>query len=150
MPKASAPKAPCVAVWLSPQTIVMPGWVSPSSGPITWTMPWFAVVQIVEPDAELAAVLPQRVDLLLGDRVEDRQRAVGGGHVVIGRGHGPLGPADLAAGQPQPLERLGAGHFVDQLQVDVEDRLLARFGVDDVVVPDLLEHRPRLCGAAMQ
>ena len=26
MPKASAPIAPCVAVWLSPQTIVMPGW----------------------------------------------------------------------------------------------------------------------------
>jgi hypothetical protein len=39
MPKASAPKAPCVAVWLSPQTIVIPGWVTPSSGPITWTMP---------------------------------------------------------------------------------------------------------------
>src|SRR3954447_13530211 len=40
IPKASAPKAPWVAVWLSPQTIVMPGWVSPSSGPMTWTMPW--------------------------------------------------------------------------------------------------------------
>ena len=40
MPKASAPKAPWVAVWLSPQTIVMPGWVTPSSGPITWTIPW--------------------------------------------------------------------------------------------------------------
>ena len=40
MPKASAPNAPWVAVWLSPQTIVMPGWVTPSSGPITWTMPW--------------------------------------------------------------------------------------------------------------
>ena len=40
MPKASAPKAPCVAVWLSPQTIVIPGWVTPSSGPMTWTMPW--------------------------------------------------------------------------------------------------------------
>jgi hypothetical protein len=25
MPWASAPKAPCVAVWLSPQTTVMPG-----------------------------------------------------------------------------------------------------------------------------
>ena len=35
MPKASAPNAPCVEVWLSPQTTVMPGWVSPSSGPIT-------------------------------------------------------------------------------------------------------------------
>ena len=41
IPKASAPKAPCVLVWLSPQTIVSPGSVSPSSGPITWTIPWW-------------------------------------------------------------------------------------------------------------
>ena len=40
MPKASAPKAPCVEVCESPQTIVMPGWVMPISGPITCTMPW--------------------------------------------------------------------------------------------------------------
>ena len=40
MPKASAPNAPCVLVCESPQTIVMPGWVSPSCGPMTWTMPW--------------------------------------------------------------------------------------------------------------
>ena len=40
IPNASAPKAPWVEVWLSPQTIVIPGWVSPSSGPITWTIPW--------------------------------------------------------------------------------------------------------------
>ena len=38
-PNASAPNAPCVEVWLSPQTIVIPGCVTPSSGPITWTMP---------------------------------------------------------------------------------------------------------------
>ena len=40
MPNASAPKAPCVEVCESPQTIVMPGCVMPSSGPITCTMPW--------------------------------------------------------------------------------------------------------------
>ncbi len=39
MPNASAPKAPCVEVCESPHTIVMPGWVSPSCGPITCTMP---------------------------------------------------------------------------------------------------------------
>ncbi len=39
MPKASEPNAPCVDVWLSPQTIVMPGCVSPCSGPMMWTMP---------------------------------------------------------------------------------------------------------------
>ena len=42
IPHASAPSAPCVEVWLSPQTIVMPGWVSPSCGEMTCTMPWFA------------------------------------------------------------------------------------------------------------
>jgi hypothetical protein len=35
MPNATAPNAPCVDVWLSPQAIVIPGWVNPSSGPIT-------------------------------------------------------------------------------------------------------------------
>ena len=39
MPNAIAPNAPWVLVWLSPQTIVMPGWVRPSCGPTTWTMP---------------------------------------------------------------------------------------------------------------
>ena len=40
MPKASAPNAPWVLVWLSPQTMVVPGWVMPISGPTTWTIPW--------------------------------------------------------------------------------------------------------------
>jgi hypothetical protein len=40
MPNASAPKAPCVDVWLSPQTMVIPGNVRPCSGPMTWTIPW--------------------------------------------------------------------------------------------------------------
>ncbi len=39
MPNASAPNAPCVLVWLSPQTTTIPGCVSPSSGPMTWTIP---------------------------------------------------------------------------------------------------------------
>ena len=39
MPNATAPNAPCVEVWLSPQAMVIPGCVSPSSGPMTWTIP---------------------------------------------------------------------------------------------------------------
>src|SRR5438128_22544 len=39
IPRASAPKAPWVAVCESPHTITMPGWVRPSSGPITCTIP---------------------------------------------------------------------------------------------------------------
>ena len=40
IPNASAPNAPWVAVCESPQTIVMPGWVTPSSGPMMCTIPW--------------------------------------------------------------------------------------------------------------
>ena len=39
IPNASAPKAPWVAVCESPHTSVMPGTVSPCSGPITCTIP---------------------------------------------------------------------------------------------------------------
>ena len=88
--------------------------------------PLLRIVEIVQANAELAAVVAQGVDLLFGNRIGDRQAAIGRGHVVVGRGHGQLRPAHPAAGQPQSLERLGAGHFVDQVQVDVQDRLLAR------------------------
>ena len=98
------------------------------------------VVEIVEVNAELPAVGAERVDLLLGHRIEDRQAAVGGGHVMVGGGHGPLGTPHLAAGEPQPFKRLRAGHFVNQLQVDVQQRLLPRLGMDDVGVPNLLEN----------
>ena len=56
MPKARAPKAPCVLVWLSPQTMVLPGWVSPSSGPMTCTMPRCVAAQAQQLDAERGAV----------------------------------------------------------------------------------------------
>jgi hypothetical protein len=46
--------------------------------------------------------------------------ARGRGHVVVGHGDGLFGRADLAAGHAQPLEGLRAGHFVDQVAVDVQ------------------------------
>jgi hypothetical protein len=38
-PNPRAPNPPLVQVWLSPHTTVAPGRVSPSSGPMTWTIP---------------------------------------------------------------------------------------------------------------
>jgi hypothetical protein len=36
------------------------------------------------------------------------------------------------------FESLGAGHFVDQVPVNIEDGGAVFFGVDDVFVPDLV------------
>ena len=63
MPCASAPKAPCVEVWLSPHTMVVPGSVKPCSGPdhVHDALPDVALVEVL--DAEFLGVLGERLDL---------------------------------------------------------------------------------------
>ena len=53
------------------------------------------------------------------------------------------GRRTVAPGQPQPVEGLGRGDLVDQVQVDEEEVRLALGRVDDVGVPDLLAERAR-------
>ena len=102
------------------------------------------VAHRVEGDAELRAVAPQRLDLRAGDRIGDRQQVVGGRVVVLG-GEREVGPAHRAPGQPQPVERLRAGHLVQQVQVDVEQIRFTVGRSDDVGVPDLLGEGPSWC-----
>ena len=138
MPKASAPKAPCVEVCESPQTIVMPGWVEPELRADDVHDALLRIAHREQPDAELGAIGAQRVDLDAGDRIGDQQvdRPVGRDVVILGR-QGEIGPAHRAAGQPQALEGLRAGHLVHQVQVDVQQVGLTLRGVHDVCVPDL-------------
>ena len=142
MPNASAPNAPCVEVCESPQTTVRPGWVSPSCGPDLVDDALVGVAERVEADAELGGVVAQRLDLgaagHVGDRLVDVERR---GVVVLGRDR-EVGAAHLAAGEPQALERLRAGHLVHEVQVDVEQVGRAVGATPhDVRVPDLLRQR---------
>ena len=145
MPKARAPNAPWVEVWLSPHTMVMPGWVRPCSGPMTWTMPWSGLpigYSVMPNSAQLAR---STSTCLRRDRVGDRLVDVGRRDVVVLGGDGEVGPAHRAAGQAEPVEGLGRGDLVDEVEVDVEQVGLAVGGVDEVVVPDLLAERlPRV------
>ena len=98
MPKASAPKAPWVLVWLSPQTIVSAGKRQPELGADDVDDPLVAAVDVVERDAELAAVGPQRLDLPARHRLADVELVLGRDVVVdawrtSGRAGGPCGPA---------------------------------------------------------
>jgi hypothetical protein len=102
-----------------------------------------AVIQIVELDTELQAIVSQRIDLLLGDGIRDGQAPIRRGNVMVGGCNGSLWTANLSASEAQAFERLCAGYFVYKMQIDVKNRLFARFCVDNVVVPDFLEHRTR-------
>ena len=83
----------------------------------------------------------QRGDLLFADQIGDAvvaQLPAGGGRVVVGGGDDGADAPDLAAGLAQAFKRLRAGHFVNQMAVDVEDGGAVFFGVNDVLVPDFV------------
>ena len=90
-------------------------------------------------DAELGAVATEGLHLGLAHRVRDGTRS--GRNVVIFSGQGQVGAANRAAGQSQAVERLGAGHLVKQVQVDVQKVGLALSPTHDMCVPNLLGQR---------
>src|SRR5581483_7633036 len=98
--------------------------------------PLIAVAHRVQPNAELRAVLAQRLDLGAADRVVDRPESRR--DVVVLGGDRQVGTADLSPGGAQPVEGLRTGDLVDQVQVDVEQVRLAGSPSYDVGVPDLL------------
>ena len=149
IPNARAPNAPWVDVWESPHTMVMPGWVTPCSGPMTWTIPWRGSSSPYSVTLELLAVGHQGVDLLLGEGISDSEGPACGGHAVVDGGQGQVRPAHRPAGHPETVEGLGGGDLVDQVQVDVEQGGFA-FGLPhQMAVPNLLEEGLR-CGHVLQ
>ena len=139
MPNATAPNAPCVDVWLSPHAIVIPGCVRPSSGPMTWTMPWSALPrpnsgtpnsrQLRSRAASICSAIPS---------------AKGRGWPSVGTMWSTVanvrsGKAHALAAQAQHVERLRARHLVHEVQADEELRLARRQAADRVQVPDLPE-----------
>ena len=78
------------------------------------------------------------------DRVGERQVEPDGRDVVVGGGHGEVGPAHAAARHPEAFEGLRGGDLVDQVEVDIEQVGLVTLAVvDDVPVPQLLGQRFR-------
>ena len=147
MPNASAPSAPCVLVWLSPQTIVRPGCVRPSSGAITCTMPcrsWPSPYRVMPAPRVLAVELrdlPRRLGIGGNERAWRPRR---GGDRVVHRRERAVGTPHRQTALAQHRERLRRRDLVQQVQVDVEHRRRVGGGrAHHVRVPDLLEQRAR-------
>ena len=60
---------------------------------------------------------------------------------MIGHGEREIGAADLAAGGGETVEGLRAGHFMDEVAVDIEQRGAVVALLDDMRVEDLLVER---------
>ena len=90
---------------------------------------------------EFRHVAVQRGDLFFADGVGDAviaQLPARGGGVVVGGGYDRADAPDFATSLTDALKRLRAGDFVHQMAVDVEDGGAVVFGVDDMLVPNLV------------
>src|SRR5262249_8412263 len=95
-------------------------------------------------DAEVAAVLLERLDLNPRLLLRDALAAVGGWHVMVGDSEGGLGAMDLTARRTQALERLRARHLMDEVAVDIEEACaVAALAMDEMTVPDFIEEGTR-------
>ena len=97
------------------------------------------VRDVVERDAELAAVLLERRHHLLGKHVEKRPALIERRHDVIDRRERAVRKRHLAAPHPQHVERLRARHFVDEVKADEQLRLPGGQRAHGVFVPDFLK-----------
>ena len=92
-------------------------------------------------DAEGVAVGLQRFHLGPGDGVFNVQPVFGGGDIMIHGGEGQLRTADRATGKPHAFECLGAGDFVHQMAIDIQQCRAVRQLTDDMWGPDFFEKR---------
>jgi len=89
-------------------------------------------------EAEVVAVGVQGLHLGAGYCIGDARVAIRGGDVVVRRGQHGIDAPQLAAVHAQALEGLGAGHFMHQMPVDVDQGRAVGLHVDHVVVPQLV------------
>ena len=138
MPKASAPNAPWVDVWLSPHTIVMPGWVRPCSGPMMCTMPWLRspIGYSGMPNSSQLAWSTSICFLEIGSAIGWSRPIVGTLWSIVASVRS--GRRTARPAQAQAVEGLRRRDLVDEVEVDEEQVGLAVGAVHDVALPDLL------------
>src|SRR5579875_1268553 len=100
-----------------------------------------ATVNAVEGNAELLAVPLQSLHLGAGDGVGHREVAIGCRHVMVHCRHREIGAAHLTSGQSQAFEGLWRGHFMYEMQVNIEQRRLALCLSYHMSLPDFFKHR---------
>ena len=98
-----------------------------------------SVAQAVQLDAILGAVGGELVYLRAAQWLLNGQVLVAGGHVVVGRGEDARRAEQRQVAGFELVERLRAGHLVDEVPVDIHDIQAAGRGFHHVRFPDFIE-----------
>ena len=103
--------------------------------------PLFGRLNIVEWNAELGAVGAQGIHLFGRDRIFDDEPVGRGGDVMVHRGDRPVRAAHGSSRQAKPFKRLRRSDFMQQMQIDIQQRRLAFRRHDHMRFPNLFKQR---------
>jgi hypothetical protein len=95
-------------------------------------------------DTKLFAVLGQRLDLNPGFFILDAHAAIGRRHIVIGHGKRGIRATHGAAAQTQAFKRLRAGHFMDEMSINIDKAGVIILRINQMRFPDFVEQCFRL------
>ena len=100
------------------------------------------IPQGVQADTKFLRVLAQGLNLRAAGDICDREINIDGGGVVVFGCDCQIGATHLAPSHTQTVKCLGAGHFVNKMQVDVEQVRGPIFPMYNYVIsPDLFGQR---------
>ena len=119
--------------------MVIPGWVMPSSGPMTCTNALGAVLDVIKGDAEVVAILTQGVHLFEGIVGPQCQVELAGGDSVVHGSEGTIWLPDLEPSLAEGGKCLGRGHLMHKMGVDIKDGWRPWFFGDHMRIPDFFE-----------
>ena len=88
--------------------------------------------------AKFLGIRAQCVDLDAAFFIVDTVSTAAGWHVVVWGRQGQVWATHFATGHPQAFESLGAGHFVDQVAVNVDQRRAVGVVLHQVGVPNFI------------
>jgi hypothetical protein len=139
IPNARQAKAPCVLVWESPHTTVIPGSVAPCSGPITCTMPCRASRNGKYALAPCSLMFASSVSTCvreIGSRMPWSQCCVGVLWSAVA--YDRIDSPGSAPGELEAFEGLRTGDFMHQVPVDVDQRRAFAVLAHEVARPELI------------
>ena len=118
MPQAMAPSAPCVQVWLSPQTTVLPGSDDAHLRPDHVHDALAGLAEVEQPDAMTRGLLAQQLQIAAAELGRLRSAAGLARNGMIRRGEHHLGIAHLPSDLPKLLQAAPAAEVVHDMAVD--------------------------------
>jgi len=104
----------------------------------------------VQRDAKFFGVPAHHLELLGGNGVGNGQVNVGSRHIVVFGGNREVWSANCATVDTQAVERLGARHFMDEVEIYIEEIGLIGAVCHHMAIPHLLGQRERGSHATIQ